>query len=105
VHPSVSDGRPVWPVRRWISDIDGQVRITGTVRRGAGGDGARALILSDGTEIFATEVGGPNGQTALSYEVLATVARGTVIDFAVTPGPGIDINFDATAFTAVIEPL
>jgi hypothetical protein len=105
VHPSVSDGRPVWPVRRWISDIDGQVRITGTIGRGAGGDGARALILSDGTEIFATEVGGPDGQTALHYEVLATVARGSVIDFAVTPGPGTDINFDATAFTAVIQPL
>jgi hypothetical protein len=105
VHPTVGDGGPVWPVRRWISDIDGQVRITGTVARAAGGDGARALILSNGTEIFATEVGGPSGQTKLPYEVVTTVAKGLVLDFAVTPGPGTDIDHDATTFTAVIEPL
>jgi hypothetical protein len=102
-HPSVSDGRPVWPVRRWISDVDGKVRITGRVARGARGDGTRALILVDGTEVFAAEVGGTDGQTALEYETFATVKKGSVIDFPVTPGPGTNVDFDATIFTSIIE--
>jgi Glycosyl hydrolase catalytic core len=105
VHPSVTDGRPVWPVRRWISDIAGKVRITGSVSRGGRGDGTRAVILLDGTQIFATDIGGPDGETALDYEVYATVQEGSTVDFAVTPGPGTDVDYDATRFTAIVQPL
>ena len=101
----MSDGRAVWPVRRWISNIGGKVRITGRIGRGERGDGTRALILVDGTEIFAARIGGADGRTALEYEVFATLERGSAVDFAVTPGPGTDIDFDATVFTASIQPL
>jgi hypothetical protein len=104
-HPSVGDGRAVWPVRRWISNVDGKVRIIGTIACGDQGDGVGALILVDGTDVFAAEVGGADGQTTLEYEAFATVEKGSVIDFAVTPGPGTDVNFDATVFTATIQPL
>jgi Glycosyl hydrolase catalytic core len=104
-HPSAVGGRPVWAVRRWVSDVDGAVRITGRIGRGVGGDGTRALILVDGTEVFSAEVGGANGQAALEYEAYATVKKGSLVDFAVTPGPGTDINYDATTFTATISSL
>jgi hypothetical protein len=105
MHPSVSDGRAVWPVRRWISDVDGKLRITGSIARGAECDGTRAKILVDGTEVFSADVGGPDGPKMLEYEVFATVQKGSLIDFALTPGPGLDINFDATAFTATMQRL
>jgi hypothetical protein len=82
----VTDGRTVWPVRRWISDIGGKVRIAGTVARGALGDGGRAVILVDGVEVFAADVGGADGQAALAYEVDAPVEEGSSVDFALTPG-------------------
>jgi Glycosyl hydrolase catalytic core len=104
-HPSATDGGPVWPVRRWISDIGGKIRITGRISHGARGDGARAVILIDGVEVFATDVGGPGGQTALDYEVDATVEEGSRVDFAVTPGPGTDVDYDATTFTATVQRL
>jgi hypothetical protein len=103
-HPSAVGDRPMWAVRRWVSSVDGAVRIIGKiVPASAQGDGTSARILVDGTEIFAAEIGGGSGQEALEYEALATVEKGSAIDFAVTPGAGIDINFDATAFTAIIQ--
>jgi hypothetical protein len=75
------------------------------MRPSAQGDGTSVRILVDGTEIFAAEVGGASGQEALEYEALATVEKGSAIDFAVTPGADLDINFDATVFTAIIQPL
>jgi hypothetical protein len=104
-HPSVVGGRPVWPVRRWISDVDGKIRVTGSLARGGRGDGVRAVILVDGEEVFAADVGGPEGQKALEYEVYATVMDGSLVDFAITPGPGTNIDYDATKFTATINPL
>ena len=105
-HPSAASGRPVWAVRRWESHAEGAVRITGKIMRpSAQGDGTSVRILVDGTEIFAAEVGGASGQEALEYEALATVEKGSAIDFAVTPGADLDINFDATVFTAIIQPL
>jgi len=105
MHPSVKDGRPVRPVRRWISDVSGNVRITGRVARGADGDGVQAVIMVDGEETFAAEVGGAEGPTALDYDVVAVVEKGSLVDFILTPGPGVDVNFDATIFTAIIQPL
>jgi hypothetical protein len=102
-HPSVLGSRPVWAVRRWISDVDGKIALTGSVARGAEGDGIRAVILVDGDEIFAADVGGSNDQTALEFDVHATVKEGSLVDFAVTPGPGTNIDYDATAFTATIN--
>jgi hypothetical protein len=92
-------------VRRWISDVSGNVRITGRVARGADGDGVQAVIMVDGEETFAAEVGGAEGPTALDYDVVAVVEKGSLVDFILTPGPGVDVNFDATIFTAIIQPL
>jgi hypothetical protein len=90
-------------VRRWISDVDGKIRVTGSLARGGRGDGVRAVILVDGEEVFAADVGGPEGQKALEYEVYATVTEGSLVDFAITPGPGTNIDYDATKFTATIN--
>jgi hypothetical protein len=101
-HPSVADGRAVWAVRRWVSDVAGTLHITGTIGGGTEGDGTRAAILVDGAEVFAAEVGGPDGRTQFEYDLSVVIQQGSLVDFAVTPGPGTDFDFDATEFTALL---
>lgn len=105
-HPSAVGDRPVWAVRRWVSDVDGAVRITGKMMpTSAQGDGTSARILVDGLEVFSADVGGPGNQKGIEYGVSVQVRKGSLVDFAVTPGPGTDVNYDATTIMAVIQPL
>ena len=101
-HPSAIDDRPVWAVRRWVSDIRGTVDVAGTIERGRKGDGTAARILIDGVEIFAADVGGPDHPKTIEYAFSAPVQPGSTVDFAVTPGAATDFNFDGTRFTALI---
>jgi Glycosyl hydrolase catalytic core len=101
-HPSAAGDRPVWAVRRWVSGAAGTLHISGTIGNGTEGDGTRAAILVDGIEVFSAEVGGPDGRSMLEYAVAPVVNEGSVVDFVVTPGPGTDVDFDATSFTALI---
>jgi hypothetical protein len=101
-HPSAVDGRAVSAVRRWVSNVAGTVEIAGTIGNGTEGDGIRAAILVDGTEVFSAEVGGSDRQTTVDYAVAPVVKEGSLVDFAVSPGSGTDFNFDATEFTALI---
>jgi hypothetical protein len=40
---------------------------------------------------------------SLDYETVVTVKQGSLVDFAITPGPGTDTGYDATNFTVRIE--
>ena len=103
VHPSATDAGAVWAVRRWRSPINGTVRIVGSISRSSSrGDGSRARILVDGAEIFAANLSSGDRQPELEYELNVPVSIGTIVDFAVTPGPGSDIDYDATSMAARI---
>src|SRR5262249_19566054 len=101
-HPSVtSDGAPVTVVRRWTSDRDATVRVSGEFRCGTNGDGVGVSGLVGGRPVLRDLPGGGNSVTK-SFDFEQVVGPGTAIDFAVDPGPGGDISFDATQVTATI---
>jgi hypothetical protein len=104
-HPQVRDGRQVWAVRRWKSPAAGVVRITGTIRRNepAKGDGTGAKVLVDGLVVHSAVAGGPDHPRSIDYQVLAAVKEGSLVDFALTPGAGVNTDFDAATFTARVE--
>lgn len=96
VHPG--SGPEHWAIRRWTSTYAGRVRIAGTVvNAGCGGD-VNARIFINGAQAFSRVV----GNSGYGFSILATVAVGTKIDFAVDPN-GAD-GCDATRLTATIQP-
>ena len=104
---SGSDGNPsrtnLWAIRRWVSETNGQLRITGTLacnsQNGTCGDGTVGHILVDGVEVFQRTVFG----TSVGYSVIVSANVGSLIDFVIDAGPGNDGNCDGTTFTAVIR--
>lgn len=103
-HPGASNGHAVWSVRRWASPFAGRVRVEGQCSRGSGGDGTGVRIFVDGREMFARQLGGGQPIQA-AFDFSAEVKLGTVIDFAVTPGPAADVQFDAVSLTSTIRRL
>lgn len=102
-HPSATEAGAVWAVRRWKSPVDGTVRIVGSIRRSSSrGDGSQARILVGGAEVFSADLGSGDRRSELEYDLRLQVSKGTILDFAVTPGPGSDIHYDATSLTAQI---
>jgi hypothetical protein len=107
-HPSTTftlllGNQPVSAVRRWVSNYEGVVHIVGQFQwEGGGGDGVGVSILIDGTPLFRNLLGGGN-TIQDSFDFMIAINPGTLIDFAVDPGPGLDINFDATTVNATIS--
>jgi hypothetical protein len=101
-HPSVWGQYQVWAVRRWVSNYTGTVRIAGQFQVGAQGDGVGVKILVNGQPVL-NQLMSVNTAIAQNFDFLQTVQPGTTIDFAVSPGPGLDINYDATTFEAAIS--
>jgi hypothetical protein len=101
-HPSVAaDGRPVAAVRRWRSDRAGTVRIKGNFQCSTNGDGVGVSIRVNGQPLFRKLLGGGQSvQDTFDFEQI--VEQGTSIDFAVDPGPGSSIDFDATQVSVEI---
>jgi hypothetical protein len=97
-HPSAIGKSPVSAVRRWKSSYAGPVRIAGHFRCGTQGDGVGVSIFADGQRRFRKLLGGGKGNPVVeSFDFVQTVRPGTTVDFTVDPGPGVDINYDATA--------
>ena len=102
-HPGDSDYKPVWSIRRWWSNAEGSVRLTGIATHGeTGGDGVGIRIFLDGNEVYSQPLGGPDRAGSISFDVTGQVKRGSTLDFVVTPGPADDMNFDAVGFRARI---
>jgi hypothetical protein len=99
-HPAAITGGQAWTIRRWTSNTPGQVHITATLQHGQKkGDGVGCKVFIDGHEVYAQLVAPGDSRT---IDLSAAVAKDTRIDFAVTPGPGLDNSFDACAFRATI---
>jgi hypothetical protein len=73
------------PVRRWVSDVSGPVRVAIAHKvSGTGGDGTRALLLVDGQEVWRHDAsGGPSG--AVEEELELTLEQGMQIEQLVHP--------------------
>ena len=103
MHPSVRDGKDVWAVRRWVSTLAGRIRVTGSATKSdSQGDGTWLIVLLDDTVIAAAQVDGANAPKPVTFDLSVEVRVGSRLDFAITPGPAGDINFDATSLTALI---
>ncbi len=78
-----------WSVRRWISDVEGDVNIDGLLHNtSASGDGTVGRIFLDGEEVWSEATNG----TTVPVDLDLTLNEGSVIDFAIDPdGSG---NFD-----------
>jgi hypothetical protein len=103
-HPSAVGATPVSAVRRWKSTWAGSVRIAGHFRCGTQGDGVGVGIFVDGQRRFRKLLGGGNGNPVVeSFDFVQAVHPGTILDFAVDPGPAVDINYDATTVYVTIS--
>jgi hypothetical protein len=82
-HPAANaqmDPEVQWAIRRWTSDIAGEVIVSGFFKNlSAAGDGVAARVLHNGAEVFA----GVSNGTPQRFEVRVTVAVDDVLDFAI----------------------
>ncbi len=107
-HPGVRTGYaivyPVWTVRRWQSNVTATARITGTIVRAAPyGDGTGAQIYVDGTLVYSTLIGGAGAGATTNFSFVTPLQTGAKVDFILTPGPGIDVDFDYVDFRAQVS--
>jgi hypothetical protein len=76
-----------WPVRRWISEVEGTVTASGTVRNLLGEfDGFTARIRVDGHDMWSFTV--PPGSSVtppIPFRATLGVTRGAAVDFAIQP--------------------
>ena len=95
---------PVWTVRRWLSNVSATARITGTiVRSSPNGDGTGARIYVDGLLVYSTTIGGAGSGATIDFTFTTPLQVGSRVDFIVTPGPGIDVDYDYVDFRAQIS--
>jgi hypothetical protein len=90
-----------WAVRRWVSEVNGEITIQGHIADLSGviGDGIVGKIFVGNTEIYSTPIN--NGNLAgTNYSLTFNVLAGTTIDFAIAPV--VSDYTDSTRFTATI---
>jgi hypothetical protein len=102
MHPGVEKGVPFWAVRRWKSSFAGTVRITGHFEHDNQGDGVGGKVLVDGVQVYSALAGGKEYPERIEFDLMVAVKEGSCIDFALTPGPGTNLDFDNTNFRARI---
>jgi hypothetical protein len=90
-HPSGNgqfDTEVHWAVRRWVSDVAGQVRVSCYLRNAGFGDGVVGRIFHNATQVASMRSDGP----PVRFGASVTVAIGDTLDFALdSDGAG---NFD-----------
>jgi hypothetical protein len=102
-HPSLDGLAQVSTVRRWTSSYEGTVHIVGQFQIDRQGDGTGVRVLIDGQTVVGRALIGVSGPSETqSFDFTWTVHNGTTVDFAVDPGPGRDLSYDATAVQATI---
>lgn len=101
-----SAGSTAWPVRRWTSNVSGEITISGRLAKGDWdcGEGVTGYIIVDGTEVWSQFVDYFDA-VGVWYSITVQVNEGSTVDFAIDPG--FNNWCDHTVFTATIsiEPL
>ncbi|NCS32928.1 MAG: tandem-95 repeat protein [Microcystis aeruginosa G11-01] len=95
-----------WSVRRWVSEAEGEIEISGKLAKlgdQIGGNGVIGRVIVDGVEIWSQAIAGNNTE-GIDYKVKATVKAGSIVDFALDPNAANDL-VDSTIFTASITQL
>ncbi|WP_242049318.1 LamG-like jellyroll fold domain-containing protein [Aulosira sp. FACHB-615] len=93
-----------WAVRRWVSEIDGEIQIYGNLAKAdLGGNGVIGHIFVDGVEVWSQSLAGTDG-TGVNYQIKTKVKLNSVVDFAIDPKDAND-GGDSTSFTARINTL
>lgn len=89
-------------VRRWISDVDGNVVITGEAGKldVTESNGVDVLVYVDGVELYSAFIAGTDGP-GHTYELRSSVRVGSTVDFVLDPHEGADAH-DLSRFTGVI---
>jgi hypothetical protein len=91
-----------WAIRRYVSEINGPLRITGTLacqsQNGLCGDGILGRIFVDGVEVFNRSV----KYSSEGYSIVVAANPGSTIDFVIDAGNANNDFCDATTFTARI---
>ncbi|MCL1910069.1 MAG: hypothetical protein FWG05_03940 [Kiritimatiellaeota bacterium] len=103
-HPGVRDGFPVWSVRRWKSDYSGKAQISGTFRvNDERSDGVGLRVLVDGVQVASYLSGGAGRPRDVPFEFTVELKAGSLVDFAFTPGPAAQLDYDATSYNFIIK--
>lgn len=90
-----------FPVRRWISEVDGEITISGELASKSvskGGDGVKGYILVNGQRIWSESA---RGSQPIEYTVKTTVKKGDPVEFAISSKR--NDAFDNTKFIAQIS--
>ncbi|GBC94035.1 hypothetical protein HRbin15_02540 [bacterium HR15] len=94
------------PVRRWVSNVSGEITISGRLAKGDWdcGDGLVGRIIVDGTTVWEQTVDFFDS-VGVWYSVSVQVNTGSTVDFVIDPG--FNNWCDHAVFTATIsrEPL
>jgi len=101
-HPAANaqgDPEVHWAIRRWISEADEGIRISGTYNNtSANGDGTVGRILVDGVEVWSELSDG----SAVPFEIDIAVSSGSLVDFVIDPdGLGVYDPADPTTINDV----
>ena len=104
-HPGTAASPHHWAVRRWISEVDATVTISGIVRRSTfdgdyRSDGITAYLVVDGTTV-GTWTRSKTQQDAINYSLDVPVSIGSKVDLVLDPN-----NYDrsdTTYFTAMVQ--
>ena len=95
-----------WAVRRWVSEVSGDVLVTGKLAKfpegdAVGGNGVIARIFLNGVEQWSREIG-PLDRTGFEFSLQLDLEVGDAVDFALDTNDGSDQQ-DATLSTFAIE--
>ncbi len=106
-HPNGTDTSPPSTavleraVRRWISDYEGDVVLSGEIAKidVTGSNGVLALVYVDGAELYSVTLAG-NDSAGLSYALRASVRVGSTVDFVLDPRE--NDHHDLSRFTGIV---
>ena len=100
-HPAANaqnDPEVHWAVRRWVSEQDAPVRISGLLSNGGGGDGTVGRIFVDGQQVWSNLSDG----VVVNFSLDLPLTVGDVVDFVIDPdGAGVLNPSDPTTLNLI----
>ncbi len=100
MHPNDSAPGPEhYTIRRWVSEVSGQITISGSVNNVSGaGDGTTGRLFHNGTQFWSQVT---NGTTANFHQTI-TVQAGDFVDLMIDTGPADNDNSDTTNYSITV---